>query len=512
MKKIFILLVIITSFIPSLLAQVTIGSSIPANKGGLLDMKERVSDANNSNSNKGLLLPRVKLNSASDMLPGVDSDQSLAHTGLTVYHVGSTNLCAGVYVWDGTLWNGILKPCTITTKCETVALNGTYRVGTPLNSTTNTITLSIDVPFEAVGGNYHIYTDTVNGMSFSGTGSLVKGLQNVILNGTGTPSSGGVSTTFTIHAEYSNSPVSSTCSAILTADKLPMGGPRIFGFGYYSGTYGYHVESSASKAFLQAAVNFGTLPTSTVKMDGLSLVTPQTILDLSVSSFINASGFRSDPDIIINGYYSYISNSNIAVVDSLVNYLERGGVLILFDERDSNTDNITLRLCRKLFPQQASSISYTKLGGAGSVYTITNSINDDITNGPFKDVRGLTWGEDASTTSGISGLPADSITVYSTGDYKAPGGSTSTNPGYVTMFKHNRLNLFYVGDGGFLSNPSTYAGSYGSSTICPYAVDANYLPIPRTGWGYNSAQTIYNSYIFGNIIYWASKNARSNKK
>jgi hypothetical protein len=96
-------------------AQVTIGASIEPNKGAFLDLKQRIPDANNTTSDKGLLLPRVILtdpNKLYPMLPSKYPDaENVKHTGLTVYHIDvhgcNAWLPGGIYVWDGTRWNGI---------------------------------------------------------------------------------------------------------------------------------------------------------------------------------------------------------------------------------------------------------------------------------------------------------------------------------------------------------------------------------------------------------------------
>ena len=106
--KIFLTLLL---YLISIMAfsQVTVGSSAPANKGALLDMKERDPDANNANANKGLALPRVKLNrlttTTSDLKETIDGTSGDAwdvdeHAGLVVYNISA---CPepGVYVWNG---------------------------------------------------------------------------------------------------------------------------------------------------------------------------------------------------------------------------------------------------------------------------------------------------------------------------------------------------------------------------------------------------------------------------
>ena len=79
--------------------------------------------------------------------------------------------------------------------CKPVTLNGSYTQGITLNAI-NTVQVQATV---TVPGTYKIFTDPVNGVSFSGTGTFTSaGVKNVILNGSGTPAFGG-NQTFTLH-------------------------------------------------------------------------------------------------------------------------------------------------------------------------------------------------------------------------------------------------------------------------------------------------------------------------
>lgn len=108
-----------------LLSQVTIGSLDKPMIGALLDLKEK--DGSGVNANKGMLLPRVQLTSISSLYPMLENDtdymnnidnkrnvENMQHMGLIVYN---TNQClnfsgedAGVYIWDGSIWEQIVKP------------------------------------------------------------------------------------------------------------------------------------------------------------------------------------------------------------------------------------------------------------------------------------------------------------------------------------------------------------------------------------------------------------------
>lgn len=122
MKTTFLKLFFIatTSFIlqTELKGQVTIGSEISPNEGALLDLKEYEPTKDTSTSNKGILLPRVKL---TNLIPATDEEFAASigstgdwnrkeHIGLLVYNVNE-DLCRDgqsiykkAYVWDGTEW------------------------------------------------------------------------------------------------------------------------------------------------------------------------------------------------------------------------------------------------------------------------------------------------------------------------------------------------------------------------------------------------------------------------
>ena len=95
----------------SVYSQVTIGSMSAPLKGVLLELKEAESVNGESNSQKGLVLPRVFLTAIdklSPMLTESDPDYEnlkSGHTGLVVYNVNTGfSSGKGAYVWDGTKW------------------------------------------------------------------------------------------------------------------------------------------------------------------------------------------------------------------------------------------------------------------------------------------------------------------------------------------------------------------------------------------------------------------------
>jgi hypothetical protein len=72
--------------------------------------------------------------------------------------------------------------------CTGVTVAGNYSIGKILTAS-NTVTIQANVN---TTGSYSISTNTVNGMTFSGTGTFsTTGTQNVVLTGTGTPTGSG---------------------------------------------------------------------------------------------------------------------------------------------------------------------------------------------------------------------------------------------------------------------------------------------------------------------------------
>jgi hypothetical protein len=73
--------------------------------------------------------------------------------------------------------------------CTPVTVNGFYILGKPLDAA-NTVVIQVDV---STPGSYTVSTNTVNGITFSASGVFTAGgLQNIILRGSGTPQSTGL--------------------------------------------------------------------------------------------------------------------------------------------------------------------------------------------------------------------------------------------------------------------------------------------------------------------------------
>jgi hypothetical protein len=135
--------------------------------------------------------------------------------------------------------------------CKPVTLSGVYTKGIVLTSA-NTVQAQVTV---ATAGTYSINTNTVNGITFSKSGTFTStGVQNVVLTGSGTPTNSG-DQTFTLN--YGNSKCSFTVNFGLPADGTLGGGggnctPFTFG-----GVYQQELILNASNT-VQIQVNVTT--------------------------------------------------------------------------------------------------------------------------------------------------------------------------------------------------------------------------------------------------------------
>ncbi|WP_166335891.1 hypothetical protein [Sphingobacterium chungjuense] len=284
-------------------------------------------------------------------------------------------------------------------------------------------------------------------------------------------------------------------------------------------SYGYALQQGPSWDFLNSKVNFGDLPESIVKMgvwapgqgswsggnqtDNKSQNWIQfaatTAFDNQLASRLAATNTTNRPDIVILGYN--MTSVRPVVAQALNSYLNDKGVVIMLLQDAANA--YTQSFFNTMFG--VSNIGTNSSGSSGAMYPIEGvDPDDEILNGPFGDVRGRHWGEDAGTTLGITNLPLSAVTVYSYGN-AINRSSVATR---VTMFKHNTKSFFYIGDGGFVS----YNGG-NSNTICPFNYDpVAKKPLPKSygnaGSGYSAGSLgAYNSIVMANVMAWAVEKA-----
>jgi len=278
----------------------------------------------------------------------------------------------------------------------------------------------------------------------------------------------------------------------------------ILGLGDNGAGYDYTMLTAGGDGYrmLMDQKNFGTLDNSTVKFgDGTTRwkIDPrsgyqtdaQIVTDLTVNP----------PDIVIIAY-PFAEPAGANSVQAIVNYIKKGGVVLMFNEDNASSTGVIDGLLGTSITSQPTG------GGAGARYQFP-TFSDPVLNGPFGSLNGLFWGEDASTTDGLNITDptlASKVIVYTT---YASGTGAAASDGYVTMFRAKDYNFIWVGDGGFNSS-----ANHTSLTICPFYTSQNppYVPLPKSV-NYSGAGTMYgpgpvcNSIFSANALAWALNQA-----
>ena len=119
--------------------------------------------------------------------------------------------------WDGAIWNNLCGNALTggsstgrlsgsPNSCAPIEVNGTYMTAAPLTGSNNAVVqVTVDTP-----GTYVIATNTVNGVTFSSTGSFGStGTHYVALQGVGTPSTDG---NFAYTVTYASAGITTACT------------------------------------------------------------------------------------------------------------------------------------------------------------------------------------------------------------------------------------------------------------------------------------------------------------
>ncbi|HEX7847277.1 MAG TPA: hypothetical protein VF476_15865 [Chitinophagaceae bacterium] len=155
--------------------------------------------------------------------------------------------------------------------CAPITVTGAYIEGTALNGNTNQLNLDVDV---TTTGSYTIFTDTLNGVYFRGTGVFAAtGATAVTLKGFGTPLGAG---TFNFNVIYNDD----TCSVAVPFLPSTAGGPATFTYVATGGncsvtsqTGTYTAQTAITTASVTLSVNvtaIGTYNITTTAVNGIT--------------------------------------------------------------------------------------------------------------------------------------------------------------------------------------------------------------------------------------------------
>jgi hypothetical protein len=415
--------------------------------------------------------------------------------------------------------------------CSTIEAQGDYFEDVPLSNALgaasglpNRIKVTLtNIPSSAYGSVAILTTNTVDGFSFQGEAVLMSSTQEVFLAGTGIPR-GLNDKTFTI---TTNSVLSTASCQVTVSMLIPRKRLMSLGndseFGYNAGTVSGLNPPHNFNALLTDKNNFGYNQWSILKFAGfnnvagagtsrnfvttintwndddrdivaMTLATWQAMSATTLHDYLTGSNGHRKIDIFLIGYTGgadWFRNSNAGDADKcreLANFVKEGGILMICSEElNSNANFLNM-----MFDNPVPAISSGSGHGPGTNYTLGfNSSNtpagmrpyyckddDPILAGPFNNILGRNWGEDASTTRYITNLPLDSVIIYS--GARGIGSTTYPETG-VTIFRHVSYPFIFIGDGGFNSARVRTSQSV-TDNICPLTLTS----ITRNGRTYPS--------------------------
>jgi len=483
--------------------------------------------------------------------------------GFALTSTGSTDTC----YFQVNVMNTEVQP-VFDINCGSVLVQGAYFQDSVLTSKPNAIydkmpnQISVqlsNIPTTSFGAIAHLETNTVDGISFSWTGTLESSSQTVIMQGTGTPR--GLNDkilTITSNSTSSSGSCSATVSMLIPRKRLmALSSDEI---DVLDDTYGYNPcrvtgGRGGFNDLLTDKNNFGYNQWSILKFagfnntpnptgaaiqtnfvpvgstldnwtdDGRDMIGIDLIKDwqhMSATTLHNylygLNGHRKIDIFMIA--YTYITGGNPpaasagdwfrtgnandkALCQELVNFTHNGGILMVCSEDPVSNQNFL-----NLMFGTGTAITATQGHGPGTNYSLGfNSVNtptslranycldtDPILTGPFNNILGRSWGEDASTTVYFNNVPLDSIVIYSSGkSIKDPMVTAGIPDESVTIFRHTEYPFVFMGDAGFNSHDGYGTGHQNAAlgTACPFLTAPTtkngqtypYYPNYRTNFG-----------------------------
>lgn len=384
--------------------------------------------------------------------------------------------------------------------CNSVTVHGVYKKGVATTSA-NKITMRLNVYDGSQGATYSIKTDMIDGLSFSGSGVLgAAGTQEIELYAEGAPYST-PSKLFTITTNSEST--TATCQAlvvpVISRKKIMAAGSSTYGL-----TSG---GNNGCGAMISDVMNYGDNENSIIQYEGFASVETSS----SLSNLATWVGGTEPYDIIIITYNLTPSNAQRAL---LVDYVNKGGVLIYLDQNNSGTDGIrNVQLVGEIFGETIDrpvDIGTT----CNYVIKMNSGVDDEISNGPFGDVRNSQWGEDFSNSCGLPVVPRGAV-VYA-GAINASTGLASTSGAQATILRHPTKNFFWCGDSGLI-----HGGTETNNTNTPFQVGSRTFngvtypkyPVDKQAYGSQAVENrlpVCNSTLFANVMAWAIRMAEEN--
>ena len=372
------------------------------------------------------------------------------------------------------------QPISYTMNCQSIVMAGSYIPGKPLDSS-NTMSVPVVVDYP---GNYSISTNTVNGVTFSASGTFTqKGNQTVVLTASGIPAIGGrhrfiLTSNTTVGTTTCNKDVDFLFDDI---NVLGLGNSTAGGFYFQPGNV---KDDEAPKVILKVKQNFS--PTGVVKIDNINITNGKNALPKDLVNYINDNKI----DVIIIGYnYKPDKNQRAVLLDFVKN---KKGVLIHAQE-DSTTS------IGDMIQELDGSTGVTATIVGSTALNIMENVDDPLLNGPFGDLRSQHTGNDHHNPVFVKGFSNNFIPL---GSVRRNLGNTN-DPSEVWMLRHKTLGYVFVGDSGWLAgragHKNTLTGPSGISTTGTPIAQSFYKDVE-----------VYNSILYANTMAWAIEYVQKN--
>jgi len=419
---------------------------------------------------------------------------------------------------------GIASPCNVPVSVRSAVAsiekmtfvsydpNANYIINTKTGiNATPMVTLSV---VSSTAGTYNITTTEINGVTYSGSGSLIASAatQQIVLMPTGTPVGVVGTQTFTASTTTGSAqPVTFAINFVHPAVTALM----VNSLANYnlSNVKSYFNTSASGNTSSVADANYGVngrIPTA-----GITLTNTTSNSAGAIATAVAKGGF----DILLSGYNNNTWNADD--VSAIVNFVKKGGVAFMVTENYNNGLNANANLSiRGVFQQLFTDVPSIALGnstpfwlstGASPGVGIFQAVNTDdpILNGPFGDLREKYLGDDATITNKVfAGTPPSDMVVLAT---PVPGTTDLTQglsqaTSYFAV-RHKTLGFVWAGDAGFwgafANRTSTQTGTSSPvNSVNPtipqgYASASAYVP------GLTGAIPVYNGPFMMNFFAWA---------
>jgi hypothetical protein len=347
--------------------------------------------------------------------------------------------------------------------------------------------ITLDLMSNSPNAEYHIETDSINGVHFSGNGILGAGKNSITLEGKGTPDKSGTYT-YTITGNDANH--SAVCTVNLN---VAYNGKGIKVLLFSSNTESWNIghEYAVIPQMLQAdsLFDFGSNANAPFHIENKNNITVEH--STTVSGYTTLAKLMNYHLVVVS--YTVIPSQDMA--DALCEYVKAGRTCLFTVDYHDNNDIIN-RIINKLSNISALTTKHTteNLGhGDDAIAFLGGNL---AVNGQYMDLTGKKLGRDGSGNFLFENLPDDWVVLAS---------NSVTDPrNNAKLIMHKKYRMFLSGDGGIFSGGNSSLSGYNTSNYHAAWVDANGVPMICTKSPWDTVgKEVYNAHFLANLLIWA---------